>query len=130
LGKYFKSFCKYRSSVLGGQRFMTKSTLFSTCRHCLHFSFFTCDRCVIFCIYKTYILSKRSSNTNPTKNRIFASQGLRSAPLLSTLGRLSRNIESSWYCFLFFMTKSTLFSTCRHCLHFSFFTCDRCVIFC
>ena len=45
----FKSFCKYRSSVFGGQRFMTKSTVFSTCRHCLHFSFSTCDRCVIFC---------------------------------------------------------------------------------
>ena len=28
---------------------------------------------------------------------IFASQGLRSAPLLSTLGRLSRNFGSSWY---------------------------------
>jgi hypothetical protein len=28
---------------------MTKSTVFSTCRHCLHFSFSTCDLCVIFC---------------------------------------------------------------------------------
>ena len=28
---------------------------------------------------------------------IFASPGLRSAPLLSALGRLSRNFGSSWY---------------------------------
>ena len=115
---------------------------------------------------------------------IFASQGLRSTPLLSTLGRLSQKfvipvyrpladfwssvhvhyiIINQWewlYYYLFegvvpktsvnwantlkvsvnivllclggqrFMTKSTVFSTCRHCLHFSFSTCDRCVIFC
>jgi hypothetical protein len=71
----------YRSSVFGGQRFMTKSTVFSTCRHCLYFSFSTCDRCVIFC--ETHFVAKGYD------------------PLLSTLGRLSRNFGSSRYCFLF-----------------------------
>jgi hypothetical protein len=46
-----------------------------------------------------------SSRYNYTTRSIFANQGLRSAFLLSTLGRL--------------MTKSTVFFTCRHCLHFA-----------